>query len=74
MVGVLLMTKWQDRFENYKAIWARNGLSAARKELNDIRNGLLRYRDTFFHQSSPDELSDGDRVMALKDVISELEK
>ena len=68
------MTNWHSKFENYKEIWARNGLSAARRELNDMRNGILRHRDTFFHQSSPDELSDGDRVMALKDVIADLEK
>ena len=71
---MIAMTKWEARFEDYKSLWVRNGLPAAMRELDQMRAGISRHHDTFFHQSSPDELSDGDRVMALKDVISELDK
>lgn len=68
------MSKWDERYAQYKTLWARNGLKAAEHELSSIRKGLSRHHDTFFHESAPDELSDGARVMALRDVIEELSK
>lgn len=62
---------WDAKFEEYKALWRGKRRSAVEKELSGIRNMLARNADTFFQQSAADELSDGDRVLALKDVLSE---
>lgn len=68
------MSKWDERYEEYKNLWRRNGATKSKRELEQIRKLLRRHRDTFFHETAPDELSDGDRVMALSDVIVEFEK
>lgn len=68
------MSKWDDRYEEYKNLWRRNGATKSKRELEQIRKGLSYHHDTFFHEVAPDELSDGDRVMALRDVIMEFEK
>lgn len=62
---------WDERFEAYKALWRGKRRPAVEKELSSLRNMLSRNADTFFQQSASDELSDGDRVLALKDVLSE---
>lgn len=65
---------WNERYEEYKNLWRLNGATKVKRELEQLRKRLDNHKDTFFHESAPDELSDGDRVMALKDVVREMER
>lgn len=61
---------WDKKFEEYRMLWESKGLKSVEHELKSLRKMLGNNRDTFLHASHPDELSDGDRVMALKDAIA----
>lgn len=65
-----MATLWDKGFEEYKALWERKGIKSVERELNGLRAMLGNHKDTFFHECHPDELSDGDKVMALKDVMA----
>ena len=69
-----MQSECDKKFEEYKALWERNGLKSVERELKSLRAMLGNHKDTFFHESHPDELSDGDKVMALKDVIALLSR
>lgn len=64
---------WNERYEAYKTVWKDKGVTKAKKELASYQKYLSRHKDRFHQQSAPGELSDGDRVLALKEVLSELE-
>ena len=61
---------WDKKFEEYKTLWESKGTRSVELELKSLRSMLGSHKDTFFHESHPDELSDGDKVMALKDVLA----
>ena len=65
---------WDKKFEEYKILWERNGIKSVERELKSLRAMLGKHKDSFFHECHPDELSDGDKVMALKDVIALLSR
>lgn len=69
-----MQSPWDKKFEEYKTLWERNGMRRVERELKSLRAMLSNNRDTFFHECHPDELSDGDKVMALKDVIALLSR
>lgn len=62
------MTK-QDRIEAYRKQWEAKTKRQVEKELESYQRYLAKHRDTFFKQSAPDELTDGDRVRVLKEII-----
>lgn len=65
------MSEWESKFERYCAVWRSKGEKKTRRELESYQKRLSRYADTFYHKTAPDELSDGDRVMALREVLRE---
>lgn len=68
------MSEWEHNFEKYCDMWRRRGEKKTRRELESYQKRLSRYADTFYHKTAPGELSDGDRVMGLREVLRELEK
>ena len=60
---------WDERYEEYRALWRKKGKRAAEKELESMRKYLHSHHDGFSQISAPDELSDGDRVMALRELV-----
>lgn len=60
----------QDRIEAYRKQWEAKTKRQVEKELDSYQRYLAKHRDTFFQQSAPDELTDGDRVFILKEVLS----
>lgn len=63
------MTK-QDRIDEYRMTWQKKTKRQVEKELESYQRYLAKHRDTFFKQSAPDELTDGDRIFILKEVLS----
>lgn len=64
------MSKLQ-RIADYKAQWSKKTLKQVMKELESYQAYLARHPDRHFQQAAPDEMTDGDRIIALKDVIRE---
>lgn len=60
----------QDRIDAYRKQWEAKTKRQVEKELESYQRYLAKHRDTFFKQSAPDELTDGDRVFILKEVLS----
>lgn len=60
----------QDRIDAYRKQWEAKTKRQVEKELESYQLYLAKHRDTFFKQSAPDELTDGDRVFILKEVLS----
>lgn len=42
-----------------------------KKELDSYRSFLMKNKDSFFHKSNPEELTDGLRIMAIKEALEE---
>lgn len=63
----------QEKYESYKKQWSAKKRGAIEKELGSMRKWLERNRDTFFQESAPDELTDGLRVIALSELLSEID-
>lgn len=68
------MKTWEERYEECRALWRKKGRKAIEKEVASLRSYMQRYQDGFSQVSAPDELSDGDRLMALRDELRELER
>lgn len=60
---------WDQRYDEYRALWRRNGKKAIEKEVSSLRAYMQRYSDGFAQISAPDELSDGDRLTALREEL-----
>lgn len=60
----------QDRIDAYRKQLGEKPERRFEKNLESYQRYLARQRDTFFQQSPPDELTDGDRVFILKEVLS----
>lgn len=60
----------QDRIDAYRKQLEAKTKRQVEKELESYQRYLAKHRDTFFQQSPPDELTDGDRVFILKEVLS----
>ena len=63
------MTK-QDRIDTYRKTWEAKTKRQVEKELDSYQRYLAKHCDGHFQQSAPDEMSDGDRVRILKEVLS----
>ncbi len=59
------------KFEEYKKRWSFKKNGAIQKELSSMNKWLEKNADTFFHEAAPDELTDGLRVIALKQLMWE---
>ena len=64
-----LISKWEQRYEEYRALWRKKGKRAIEKEVGSLRAYMQRHSDGFRQISAPDELSDGDRLMALREEL-----
>lgn len=60
----------QDQIDAYRKQWEAKTKRQVEKELESYQRYLAKHRDTFFKQSAPGELTDGDRVFILKEVLS----
>lgn len=56
---------WDQRYDEYRSLWRKKGERAIEKEVGSLRVYMQRHSDGFAQISAPDELSDGDRLMAL---------
>lgn len=65
------MTK-QERIDAFESQWRSKTKRQAEKELESYRKYLEKNRDSFFQQCAPDEMSDGDRVLVLKQILAEI--
>lgn len=65
---------WDQRYDEYRALWRSKGAKAIKLEIKSMRAYLQRYSDGFRQICAPDELSDGDRLMALRDLDREMIK
>lgn len=65
---------WEQRYEEYRALWRKKGVKSIERELKSMQSYLQRNTDGFRQISAPDELSDGDRLMALRDLIRDMTK
>lgn len=65
---------WEQRYEEYRALWRKKGAKAIERELKSMQAYLQCHADGFRKISAPDELSDGDRLMALRDLIRDVTK
>lgn len=65
------MSTRQQKYDAYKARWSAKPEHKIRKELESMRRYLERNKDTFFHECSPDDLTDGLRIMALREALDE---
>ncbi len=63
------MKAWSERYEDYRALWRKKGKKAIEKEISSLRSYMQRYQDGFAQISAPDELSNGDRLMALREEL-----
>lgn len=63
------MTK-QARIDAYRKQWESKTKRQVEKELDSYHRYLAKHADGHFQQSAPDEMSDGDRVRTLKEVLS----
>lgn len=63
------MKTWDERHEEYRALWRKKGKKAIEKEIASLRSYMQRYQDGFAQISAPDELSDGNRLMALREEL-----
>ena len=61
----------QQKIDQYRTIWSVKTKRQIEKELESYQRYLARNPDSFFQESAPDEMSDGDRVAALKEIITE---
>lgn len=68
------MNKWEQRYDEYRALWRNKGAKAIEREIKSMQSYMQRHSDGFRQISAPDELSDGDRLMALRDLIRDLTK
>lgn len=66
------MSKWEENYQRFKSMWSVKPISKIKKELDSYQKRFSKHQDTFFHQGPPEELSDGDRVIALKELINEM--
>lgn len=66
------MSAWESKFEQYKTLWSRKSREQIEEELTSLRGYLKKHRDGFSQITAPDELSDGDRIMALRDCLSNI--
>lgn len=57
--------------DRYREIWSRKTIKQIEKELDSYRRYLARHKDCFFKECAPDSLSDGDRIVILKDLLRE---
>jgi hypothetical protein len=62
------MSKWEQRYNEYRALWIKKSNNAIEKEIASLRRYMQRYSDGFAQITAPDELSDGDRLMALREA------
>lgn len=62
------MTK-QQRIEQYRDKWQKKTYRQVEKELDSYHRYLSKHSDGHFQEAAPDEMSDGDRVMVLKEVL-----
>lgn len=63
------MTTRQEKYEAYKKRWSNKPIKVVEKEVESMRRYLSRNKDTFFHEAAPDELTDGLRLVALKEIL-----
>ena len=68
------MSLWERRYDEYRALWRKKGIKAIEREIKSMQAYLQRHSDGFRQISAPDGLSDGDRLMALRDLIREMQK
>lgn len=61
----------QQKFEEYKEKWKIKPKAKIEKEIASMRRYLEKNRDTFFHECAHDELTDGLRLIALREALSE---
>lgn len=66
------MNTWDQRYDEYRALWRKKGAKAIERELKSMQAYLQRHSDGFSQISAPDELSDGDRLMALRELSEEV--
>lgn len=62
----------QDKIDAFESQWRSKTKRQVEKELESYRKYLERYPDSFFQQCAPDEMSDGDRVLVLKQILAEI--
>lgn len=62
------MTK-QQRWDAYEKLWSSKTKAQVEKELASYRKYLSRHKDSFFKESAPSELSDGDRITILREIL-----
>lgn len=61
----------QQKFEEYKERWKEKPINKIEKEIASMRRYLEKNRDTFFHECAQDELTDGLRLIALREALYE---
>lgn len=60
----------KERIEAYRGQWQAKTKRQVERELESYQRYLAKHRDTFFKQSPPEELTDGDRIRILREVLS----
>lgn len=57
--------------DRYRGIWSRKTIKQIEKELDSYHKYLARHKDSFFKECAPDSLSDGNRIVILRDLLRE---
>jgi hypothetical protein len=60
-----------DKFDEYKKRWKLKPKAKIEAEILSMRKFLEKNKDTFFHECAPDELTDGLRLLALREALAE---
>lgn len=55
--------------ERYRAAWELKTIKQIEKEIRSYRMYFEKHKDSFFHECHPDSLSDGNRMIILKDLL-----
>ena len=64
------MTK-DEQEEKYRKIWNAKTSRQVQREINDWHKHMNKHNAGYnWHLTNPDSLSDGDRVMILKEILS----
>lgn len=58
-----------ERINFYRRVWENKSRKQVERELASYQRHLDKHKDTFFQQSAPGEMTDGDRVMVLKEIL-----
>jgi len=57
--------------DRYREVWARKTIKQVEGEGDSYHKYLARHKDSFFKECAPDSLSDGNRIVILKDLLRE---